>query len=418
MKKILAFILSLVLLVSCASFALADYDINTAKSSVVRIMTFYTVIDTNYPQLLGQQGYVTGSGFAIGKVDDKEVRYIATAGHVVLHHLWSGDVNAETIALDVGGGQQAWVLVRVDEIHVLVDDASSYIIANTVDWGRQADVAVLKLNAAIPRKVAVIYDRKGDTFAINEQLTAMGFPSASENNLSAVVTSQYPGRTENVSTNTGAFTAWNSHSATKEGDQITTTAEMSPGISGGPLVDKDGYVVGVCCTISLNSDNVNYAVAADELLRVMANVSELKYDLGPLKQGISLTTIIIIAAAALLAILLVVLIILSGKGKKNVRSLTMGGALAGKVIPLKKGVPVVIGRDPNRCQVVYPKDAAGVSSVHCTITFDGTQVTVADNGSSYGTFVGGTKVEPGKPMVMHRGQQVTFGSEKNTADLH
>ena len=32
--------------------------------------------------------------------------------------------------------------------------------------------------------------------------------------------------------------------------------------------------------------------------------------------------------------------------------------------------------------------------------FDGTKVTVADNGSSYGTTVGGAKVEPGKPVIM------------------
>ena len=43
---------------------------------------------------------------------------------------------------------------------------------------------------------------------------------------------------------------------------------------------------------------------------------------------------------------------------------------------------------------------------------------MADNGSSYGTFVGGQKVEPGRPMVMHRGQEVTFGSDKNSAALH
>ena len=46
------------------------------------------------------------------------------------------------------------------------------------------------------------------------------------------------------------------------------------------------------------------------------------------------------------------------------------------------------------------------------------EILVADNGSIYGTTVGGTKVEPGKPMVMHRGQEVIFGSDKNKAELH
>ena len=257
---------------------LSGYDINTAKSSVVRIITFYTVIDANYPQVFGLQGYVTGSGFAIGKVDDAEVRYVATSSHVVLHHLWSGDVNAETIVLEVVDGKKAWVLVRVDEIHVLVEDASSYVIGNTIAWSSEADVAVLELNAAIPRKAAIICDRRGEDFKVNEQLTAMGFPSENDYNMSAVVTSRYPSQTEDVSVNTGAFTAWNSHAATSEGDQITTTAEMSPGISGGPLVDRDGYVVGVCSSNSWNS-----AVASDELLKLLNSISQIEYDEGPLK---------------------------------------------------------------------------------------------------------------------------------------
>jgi len=416
MKKILAFLLSLILLVGCAACAFAAYDVNTAKESVVRIVTYFTVTDPNYPELMGLSSYATGSGFAIGEVDSKDIRYVATAAHVVMHNIESGDVNMETIGVDLGD-QYVYLQVHLDDIHVLITDISGYVRANVEVFSPRADVAILKLNDVIPRKAAVVYDRKD--FEINEQLTAMGFPGASENNLATEITDQMVATTEKVSTNTGNFTNWDGHASTRLGDQITTTAEMSGGISGGPLVDKEGYVVGVCVSGSARRQNVNYAVAADELIMLMQTVTELKYTKAPLQQGLSMTTLIIIAVAALLATLLIVLIILSAtKGKKNLRTLVMGGSMAGKSIQLKKGVPVVIGRDPNRCQIVYPKDTAGVSSVHCTITFDGAQVTVADNGSSYGTFVGGTKVEPGKPMVMHRGQEVTFGSEKNSAELH
>ncbi len=415
MKKILAFVLTLMLLVCSASAALADkYDINSAKGSVVRIVTYFTVTDENYPELLGISSYTTGSGFAIG-VPGEPVKYVATAGHVTMHNVESGNPGIETIGVDIGG-QYVYLKVHVDDIHVLITDISSYVRANVENFSGRADVAILRLNEAIPREAAVLYDRKD--FAINEQMTAMGFPAASENNLATEVTDQYLSTTDKVSTNTGAFTNWDGHSTTRYGDQITTTAEMSAGISGGPLVDKDGYVVGICVSGSTRSQNANYAVAADELIMLTRGVTELKIAYGPLQQGLSTLTIIIIAAAVLLAALLVALIIAGSKGKKNSRTLVFGGVMGGKSIPLKKGTPVVIGRDPNRCQVVYPKDAAGVSSVHCTITFDGNQVTVADNGSSYGTMVGGTKVEPGKPMVMHRGQEVVFGSEKNSAELH
>ena len=416
MKKVLAFLLAMALLVCCAVSASAAYDINTAKNSVVRIVTYFTVTDDNYPALKGISSFVTGSGFAIGMPGEK-VQYVATAGHVIMHNVESSNVDEETLGLVVDN-QYIYLRVHVDDIHVLVTDVSGFIRANIEAYSPRADVAVLKLNDdTLPRQAAVLYDRK--EFGIGEPMTAMGFPSASENNLANEISSQLVATTNNVSTNTGNFTNWDGHSQTRFGDQITTTAEMSPGISGGPLVDKDGYVVGVCVSGSANRENVNYAVAADELLKLMGSITELKYQVGPLPaEGLSTTAIIIIVAAVVVVALLLALIIAGSKGKKNMRTLVMTGSMAGKSMQLKKGVPVVIGRDPNRCQIVYPKDTAGVSGVHCTITFDGNEVTVADNGSSYGTFVGGTKVEPGKPMVMHRGQEVTFGSEKNSAELH
>lgn len=416
MKRILSFVVTLMLLVCSVAVAFAvTYDINTAKGSVVRIVTYYTVIDENYPDLVGTQSFSVGSGFAIGEVGSTSCRYVATASHVIMHNVESSNVNEETLGINVGD-EFVYLKVHVDDIHVLVTDISGFVRANVENFSPRADVAVLHLNEAIPRNAAIVLDKK--QFQVNEQMTAMGFPIASEANLAFEVTDQLIATTEKVSTNTGNFTNWDGHSSTRFGDQITTTAEMSAGISGGPLVDADGYVIGVCVSGSTRSQNVNYAVATDELKMLLSGITELKWTEGPLQKGLNTTSIIMIVAGVVLVALLIALIIASTKGKKNSRTLVMTGSMAGKSLPLRKGVPVVIGRDPNRCQVVYPKDTAGVSSVHCTITFDGNEVTVADNGSSYGTFVGGTKVEPGKPMVIHRGQEVTFGSDKNSAELH
>ena len=415
MKKVLAFLLTLMLLVCIAATSLAGYDINTAKKSVVRILTVYHVIDERYPEYRDAIGYGVGSGFALG-VPGEPVKYVATAGHVVNRYLNSGNVaeSTEPVMID---GKIVFLKVQVDYIHVLKSDVTNYIVANVDKVSAQADLAVLKLvDDSLPREAAVLMDRK--TFDIGESLTSMGFPAAAEANISSEVQDQLLSDTSYVTTNVGGFAAWRGNAETKEGDQIATTAEMSSGISGGPLVDSKGYVVGVCVSGSAGTDNSNYAVAADELIMLIGGISELNVPFGPLKEGMSTTTIIIIAAAVVLAAVLVALIIANSKGKKNMRTLVLTGTMAGKSVQLKKNVPVVIGRDPNRCQIVYPKDTAGVSSVHCTITYDGYQVVVADNGSSYGTTVGGTKVEPGKPMVMHRGQEVTFGSDKNKAELH
>lgn len=415
MKKVLAFLLTLMLMVCIVTSSLAAYNIETAKNSVVRILTVYHVVDDRYAEYTDAYGYSLGTGFAIG-TPGQPVRYVATAGHVVNRYLDSGNVAESTTPVFIDG-QMVYMKVKIDYIHVLKSDASSFIVANVEKTSPQADVAVLKLvDDTLPREAAVLYDRKN--FEIGETLTSMGFPVAAEANIAAEVQDQLLSDTSYVTTNAGGFSAWRGNAETKKGDQISTTAEMSSGISGGPLVDSNGYVVGICVAGSSGTDNSNYAVASDELMMLIGGISELNPPYGPLNEGMSTTTIIIIIAGVVIAAVLIALLVANSKSKQNMRTLVLTGSMAGKTIQLKQNVPVVIGRDPNRCQIVYPKDAAGVSSVHCTITFDGNQVTVADNGSSYGTTVGGTKVEPGKPIVMHRGQEVQFGSDKNKAELH
>lgn len=415
MKKILALLLTLCLAAVCfTAMAAPAYNVEVAKQSVVRLLVTYRVTDEAYPDIQGARGWATGSGFFVGDINDPNVQYIVTAGHVVMHNLYSGDVNTERAEITLPSGQTIYPKVTVDEIDVLWNDVTSFTLANVEKYSTEADVAVIKLNGSTNiRKPAVLLDKKN--FGSSDVLHAMGFPSSAEMNLADTVSDQLLAGTENVVVQTGSFSAWSGNATTHMGDQIVTSANMDHGVSGGPLVDENGYVVGVCVAGSTSANN--YAVATDEVLKLLGSITEVKYTVGPLQQGLS-TTMIIIIAAAVVVIAVLLGLILAGNGKKNSRSLELKGSMGGKTVPLKKGVPVVVGRDPNRCQIIYPKDAAGVSSVHCTITFDGKEVTVADNGSSYGTFVGGQKVEPGRPMVMHRGQEVTFGSDKNSAALH
>lgn len=415
MKKVLAILLSVLLILCSIAPAFASYDINTAKSSVVRIVVNVTVDDPNAGALLGATGWTYGSGFALGEPGDATIEHIATAAHVTMH--WIDSPNYADTYMPFYLPEKVYYHVHVDNMMVIFGDSTSYIQAHLEGYSARSDVAVIRLNQSTNlRQPAMLLDQR--TFATGEGMTAMGFPSATEDNLTPEISNEMVSTTERVTTNKGFFSTWDNHASTGEGDQITTTAEMSGGISGGPLVNDEGYVIGVCTSGSVNSQNVNYAAATDELVGLLNTLPGVRFHVGKVEEGgLNTTTIIIIAAAAVAALALLA-VILANNGKKNSRTLVFGGVLGGKTVPLKKGSPIVVGRDPNRCQVVYPKDTNGVSSVHCTITYDGKEVTVADNGSSYGTFVGGQKVEPGRPAVMHRGQAVTFGSEKNSADLH
>lgn len=90
----------------------------------------------------------------------------------------------------------------------------------------------------------------------------------------------------------------------------------------------------------------------------------------------------------------------------------IGGALQGMTFPISSRV--VFGRDPKRCSIIYPKDAKGISSVHCAAepTADG-QIILTDLGSTYGTMAGGRQLTAGKGVTLHPGDTFTLGGSEN-----
>lgn len=90
----------------------------------------------------------------------------------------------------------------------------------------------------------------------------------------------------------------------------------------------------------------------------------------------------------------------------------IGGNLQGMTFPISSRV--VFGRDPKRCSIIYPKDAKGISGVHCAAepTADGL-IILTDLGSTYGTMVGGQQLTAGKGVTLHPGDTFTLGGSEN-----
>lgn len=90
----------------------------------------------------------------------------------------------------------------------------------------------------------------------------------------------------------------------------------------------------------------------------------------------------------------------------------IGGNLQGMTFPISSRV--VFGRDPKRCSIIYPKDAKGISGVHCAAepTADGL-IILTDLGSTYGTMVGGQQLTAGKGVTLHPGDAFTLGGSEN-----
>lgn len=94
----------------------------------------------------------------------------------------------------------------------------------------------------------------------------------------------------------------------------------------------------------------------------------------------------------------------------------IGGNLQGMTFPISSRV--VIGRDPKHCSIIYPKDAHGISSVHCAAepTADG-QIILIDLGSTYGTMAGGQQLTAGKGVTLHPGDAFTLGGKENVFEV-
>lgn len=104
------------------------------------------------------------------------------------------------------------------------------------------------------------------------------------------------------------------------------------------------------------------------------------------------------------------------KPQPRVALACIGGALQGMTFPISSRV--VIGRDPKHCSIIYPKDANGISSVHCAAepTADG-QIILIDLGSTYGTMAGGQQLTAGKGVTLHPGDAFTLGGKENVFEV-
>lgn len=104
------------------------------------------------------------------------------------------------------------------------------------------------------------------------------------------------------------------------------------------------------------------------------------------------------------------------KPQPRVALACIGGALQGMTFPISSRV--VIGRDPKHCSIIYPKDAKGISGVHCAAepTADG-QIILIDLGSTYGTMAGGQQLTAGKGVTLHPGDAFTLGGSENVFEV-
>jgi hypothetical protein len=188
----------------------------------------------------------TGSGFVISPYG-----HVLTNYHVISGREFTQDV----------GGTQVRVTIEVERVEVVFpsvsgddpDEARRFVAAvDAVD--RELDLAVLSIHGAdLP------YVPFGDSEAAEpgETVFVYGFPFGEE---VEVGRTSLPEIVPRVSRSRGTVSAVREDDAGRE-RYVQTNATMNPGNSGGPLVDEEGYALGVVRMKLAEADRVGFAVS-------------------------------------------------------------------------------------------------------------------------------------------------------------
>lgn len=180
------------------------------------------------------------------------------------------DANGKTITL--GSGFQVGPGVIVTNYHVISEASRAYAsfhggnpkfeISGTLAIDEENDLALLRLGRAIAQE-----DPYDEIVAI-----AVALPLATARSAEIGDTVYVVGNPEGLE---GTFSQ-GIISALRGNDYIQITAPISPGSSGGPVINQYGEVIGIASSFNKEGQNLNFAIPVAKLGLLMRNLSTVK----------------------------------------------------------------------------------------------------------------------------------------------
>lgn len=136
------------------------------------------------------------------------------------------------------------------EIKVMLDDKTVCPVAEIIAFDKKLDLAILKTDRKTPNYLEFSEELplKGET------VYAIGSSLGLEGTLSFGLVSYVSREIEK-----------------KEQTYIQTSAPLSPGNSGGPLVNEKGFVIGINTMSSVNGQNLNFAIPIERVNELVEN---------------------------------------------------------------------------------------------------------------------------------------------------
>lgn len=385
LKRIVSVLLAALLLAMVPLNALAaDNPVPKAKQAVVCIVS--GIGYQNGKPYTYDGYYGIGTGFGVGR-SGEDAQIFVTNNHVI-----SDKQNKP-----------------YDQVYIFVDNANLYDESSVVPCrilyaDPQVDLAIIQAEAPIPG-VGTLPLRSAKEIKTGDDVYALGFPAIADE---LADSNHYT--VDDITVTDGIVSRRLQIGGV---DYMAHTAKINHGNSGGPLIDTAGNVVGIN-TLGIadveNADLRCYAFDIDYAIDVLEQL-ELPYtkaagNVGGLSLAAAAAIGVGIAVVLVLAVVLLLRKKQSGKVSK-VLIQAICGPLQGQSWELLTSLS--IGRNPGE-NIVLPPDTSGISRRHCLLARRGDQVTVTDLGSSYGTFLNGSRITANQPVAVPNGAVLSLAS--------
>lgn len=471
LTRVFLIILASVLMTACLAVSVsAKAKIEDLQKSVIYIETTFLYSSRNW----GFEGSMTGSGtgFALGKPGEP-VKYIGTAAHVVrdtngtyallaltdtgevIDIVKVPDTTPFTDSIDDAevtyyNGYECYIIIDYVEVTTPVKKAyfsyanNDYRTISIIDIDEGTDVAICELSGDATDRIKAFPLQFKDELEVGDEIVSIGFPGISMN-ADAEMTLE----SKNSTAAPGFIKAIPSTTNRKESDRkysvIEMSGDMSQGMSGGPVFDLEtGAIIGINSFLWADASsavNTKYATCID-YLKPLLDANNIAYVENSAFSGWIM--IVLVAAAAVIAVVVILLAVNKKKSaaqgvtvQSNIPApfvpaapvspapaasgskyylLGISGTLAGKKFSITNNA--VIGRDPSKCNVVFPENQPGVSGRHCEISVINGALVIKDLGSSYGTFLeNGDKLPANTPVTLKSGNRFWVASNENTFEV-
>ena len=476
LKSLASVLLALVLVVSTISLfnihALADYkqDVSSGVVPVCLYLTnagYYVTDGYDFQKMqdLGDICWGAGSGFFVGNKGENP-QYIVTNAHVVVDYVNTGEGNRVIIYTGYYYNNTYPVVIMAESAELRIYyDSNDYDVAFVGAIGdvEKVDLAVLRLRNGTDKRHSLPIQVPTEDMVGNTVYT-VGFPGNADNQFTDG--SKYG--IGDVTVHKGSITKFAINSG-KGIERIAIDATVQHGNSGGPLVTEEGNVIGVNTNVYSTSPYTNqieadyYALNASEVVKFLNNNNVPYYTatsgngMAGLLVGGGIVLFLILGLVFLLITvgIIILIVVLVKKSKKKKAAAAGGAAAAGtaKAAPAAGAAPaaqqaanaqgqramlrslaaqhngmtlavgstpILIGRDPANCKLIYVEGTVGVSGRHCSVAYDAStgDFILTDLRSTYGTFLTtGQKLNANVPYRVKPGESFYVGDKQNMIRL-